>query len=212
MECPECGYKNPPGRRHCEECGERLVDIEALKARARRRTQREAAQYRREAERSGLGAEEAERRRRRSRRRAKPWVGALILGVLIILIVVIIVVVTSGGMSAPEDAVIGFYKAIKNRDVTAYIKHIDMYMYNDVVAGVYQPDLYGIGIDYDSYVLENLKTRLVKEDGNIAEVEVISGYFEGIYDDGARSGGVDFSLHPRLVSLHKEEGSWVVDN
>jgi hypothetical protein len=212
LECPECGYENPPGRRHCEECGERLVDIEVLKAHARRRTQREGARYRRDAERKGLGAEEAERRRRRSRRHTKPWVGALILGLLVIAIVVIIVVATGGGPSAPESAVIGFYNAIKNRDVMAYIKHIDLGMYKEAVQGAFQPDLYGVGIDYDSYRLENLKTRLVKQDSDTAEVEVNSGYFEGMYDGGSNSGGVDFSLHPRTVSLHKEEGTWLVDN
>lgn len=212
MECPNCGYKNPAGRRYCEECGEKLIDVETLKARARRRTLREAARYRRDAESKGLDAEEAERRRRRSQRRTSPWMGALLLGVLVILIIVIIVLATCGGPSAPEQAVLDFYSAIKNKDVMAYLKHIDLGLYKQAAQGVYQPDLYGVGIDYDSYRLENLKTRLLKQEGDLAEVEVVSGYFEGIYDDGSNSGGVDFSLHPRKISLYKEEGNWLVDN
>ena len=82
MRCPDCGYDNPEGRRYCEECGQKLASVEAEKARARRRTQREAARYRRDAEKEGLDAEEAERRRRRSRRRTSPWIGLLLLAVI----------------------------------------------------------------------------------------------------------------------------------
>jgi hypothetical protein len=212
LECPNCGFENPPGRRYCEECAERLTDIEAVKERERRRSQREGARYRREAEKDGLGAEEAERRRRRTRRRTSPLLGVLILVIVIVAIIVTIVLVTGSGLSAPEKSVVDFYNAIKNRDVMTYLKHIDTQMYKQAVKGDYQPDLYGVGIDYDSYRLENLKTQLEKQDADTAQVKVIAGYFEGIYDDGSSSGGVDFSQYPREITLYKEEGAWMIDN
>jgi hypothetical protein len=212
LECPNCGYENPPGRRYCEECGEKLGDIEVVKARERRRSQREAARYRREAEKDGLGAEEAERRRRRSRRRTNPLIGLLVLIVVVAAIVVIIVIAVGSGLSGPEKSVVDFYNAIKNKDVMAYLKHIDTQLYKQAVQGDYQPDLYGVGIDYDSYKLENLKTQLESQEGDSAKVKVIGGYFEGMYDDGGSSGGVDFSEYPREITLYKEEGQWMIDD
>ena len=210
MRCPNCGYENPEGRRYCEECGEKVVDIEALRARTRRRSQREAARYRREAEREGLDAEEAERRRRRSRRRTSPWMGALLLVAIVVLVVVVIV--ASGGESGPEKAVQAFYNAIKDKDVLTYLKHTNPDLYKMAKRGEYQPDPYAEGIDYDSYLLEGLKTRLVKEEGDYAEVEVTGGRFEGFYNDGSGSGGVNFAQHPRTLTLVRIEDTWIVND
>ena len=212
MRCPECGYENPEGRRYCEECGERLIDIEALKARTRRRSGREAAIHRREAQRDGLDAEQAERRLRRSRRRTRPWVGLLLLAVLVAIIVVIVVILASGGESAPQKAVKDFYNAIKNKDVLTYLQHTELELYKMAKSGEYQPDPYTEGIEYDSYILDGLTTRLVSEEGDYAEVEINGGYFEGIYNDGSTSGGIDFSQYPRLVRLVKVEDTWIVQD
>jgi len=212
LRCPECGYENPEGRRYCEECGERLIDIEALKARTRRRSGREAAIHRREAQRDGLDAEQAERRLRRSRRRTRPWVGLLLLAVLVAIIVVIVVILASGGESAPQKAVKDFYNAIKNKDVLTYLQHTELELYKMAKSGEYQPDPYTEGIEYDSYILDGLTTRLVSEEGDYAEVEINGGYFEGIYNDGSTSGGIDFSQYPRLVRLVKVEDTWIVQD
>jgi len=185
--------------------------MEAIKERARRRSQREAAIYRREAQKDGLDAEEAERRRRRSRRRTSPWIALLILLVLVA-VIVIVVILLSGGESGPEKAVKQFYNAIKDKDVMTYLKHTELELYKMAERGEYQPDPYTEGIDYDSYILEDLTTRLVIEEGDYAEVEVIGGYFEGVYNDGSTSGGIDFSEYPRLVRLVKVEDTWIVQD
>jgi len=212
LRCPNCDYENPEGRRFCEECGERLIDIEALKERARRRSGREAALYRREALKDGLDTEEAERRRRRSRKRAKPWVGIVLLLAVIAVVVLIIILVAGGGESGPERAVKEFYNAIKDKDAMAYLKHTELELYKMAERGEYQPDPYTEGIEYDTYILEGLTTRLVKEEGDYAEVEVIGGYFEGIYSDGAATTGIDFAQYPRLVRLVKVESTWIVQD
>ncbi len=211
LRCPNCGYDNPQGRRYCEGCGEKLTDLEALKARERRRSQREAAIYRREVQKEGLDIEEAERRRRRSRRRMSPWIALTILLVLVAVVAVVVIAV-SGGESGPERAVKEFYNAIRDKDVMTFLKHTELELYKMAERGEYQPDPYTEGIEYDSYRLEDLTTRLVKEEGDYAEVEVIGGYFEGMYSDGSSSGGIDFSEHPRLVSLVKVENTWIIQD
>ncbi|MBN2026688.1 MAG: zinc ribbon domain-containing protein [Actinobacteria bacterium] len=211
MKCPNCGYENPQGRRYCEECGEKLVDLEAIKARARRRSQREAAITRREAQKDGLDAEEAERRRRRARRRTSPWLALLIILVMVA-VIVIIVIVLAESESGPEKAVKEFYNAIKDKDIMIYLKHTEPELYKMAERGEYLPDPYTEGIDYDSYILEDLTTRLVIEEGDYAEVEVTGGYFEGVYNDGSTSGGIDFSQYPRLVRLVKIEDTWIVQD
>lgn len=211
MRCPNCGYENPEGRRYCEECGEKIARLEAEKARARRKALREAARLRIELEKEGLGREEVERRLRRARRRTTPWMGALLLLGLVVLAVVLVLVL-SGGESEPERAVKVFYQAIKDKDVLTYLKHTEPDVFKMARSGEYQPDPYTEGIDYDSYVLEGLRTRLVKEEAEYAEVEVTEGFFEGFYDNGVNSGGVDFGQHPRLVKLVKIEGTWIVQD
>lgn len=211
MRCPYCGYDNPEGRRYCEECGEKIARLEAERARARRKALREAARMRLELEKEGLEREEIERRLRRARRRTAPWMGILLL-VGLVALVVILIVVLGGGPSAPEKAVMGFFQSIKDRDVLEYLKHTDLDLYKMAKRGEYQPDLYSVGIDYDSYRLEGLKTRLVKEEGDYAEVEVVGGYFEGFYSQGESSGGVDFSQYPRLITLVKVEDTWLVND
>jgi hypothetical protein len=211
LRCPNCGHENLEGRRYCEDCGEKLSDLEALKARTRRRSQREAAIHRREAQREGLDAEEAERRQRRSRRRTSPWIGLLLLIALVVIIVIIILLV-SAGESAPEKAVKDFYNAIKNKDVLTYLQHTELELYKMAKRGEYQPDPYTEGIEYDSYILDGLTSRLIKEEGDYAEVEVNGGYFEGLYNDGSTSGGIDFSQYPRTVKLVKVEDTWIVQD
>lgn len=211
MRCPNCGYDNPEGRRYCEECGEKIVDLEAMKARARRRAQREAARYRREARRKGLGEEEAERIRRRARRRTSPLVGLLLLAV-VAAVIVIVVVLATGGESGPEKAVKEFYNAIREKNVMLFLKHTDLELYKMAQRGEYEPDPYTEGIDYDYYTLDGLKTRLVKEEGEYAEVEVIGGTFKGFYNSGGDSGGIDFSQYPRTVRLVRVEGTWMVQD
>ncbi|MDY6794865.1 MAG: zinc ribbon domain-containing protein [Actinomycetota bacterium] len=214
MRCPNCGYENPEGRRYCEECGERITNIEAIKARARRKSQREAARIRREAkevaQEKGLDVKEAERRMRRTRRRVAPWMGLVILGVMIILVVVLIVVLQPGGKSGPEKAVIDFYQAIADKDMMTYLKYTEPELYKMAKNGEYQPDPVTEGLTYDSYRLEELDTRLVSEEGDQAGVEVISGYLEGFNSDGSGSGGVNFSEYPRTISLVEVEGTWII--
>ncbi len=214
MRCPNCGYQNPEGRRYCEECGEKIAGLEAAKARARRKSVRQAARLRLELEREGLERPEVERRlRRMRRRRASLGTGAVFLAVIAAVVVLVLVfTVFSHGESAPEKAVKDFYRAIKDKDVMAYLKLTEPEVYKLAASGEYEPDPYTEGIDYDSYVVEDLKTRLVREEGDYAEVEVVGGYFEGFYRDGARSGGIDFSQHPRLIRLVRMEGEWVIQD
>jgi hypothetical protein len=207
--CPDCGYENPEGRRFCEECGQKLASVQAEKARARRRTLREAARYRRDAEKDGLDAEEAERRRRRSRRRTSPWIGLLLLAV-IVAVVIVLIVVLSGGESGPEKAVKEFYGAIVDKDVETFLKHTEPELYKQVRNGEIELTPYEAGIEYENYVLEDLETRLVTEEGDYAEVEVIGGYFEGFISDGSGSGGIDFAVYPRLIKLIKIEDTWII--
>lgn len=210
MKCPECGYDNPEGRRYCEECGEKIARLEAEKARARRRAQREAARLRREAEKRGLPREEAERRRRRARRKAPRWVGILLLLAVVGAAVAVTVLLIAGGESGPEKAVKEFFEAIRDKDVISYLRHTDLDLYKMAQRGEYEPDPYSEGLEYDFYVLRDLKTELVKEEGDYAEVKVVGGYFEGRYEDGRSSGGVDFSVYPRTIALVKVEDQWLV--
>ncbi|MBC7253757.1 MAG: zinc-ribbon domain-containing protein [Actinobacteria bacterium] len=214
MRCPNCGYQNPEGRRYCEECGEKIAGLEAAKARARRKTVREAARLRLELEREGVDRAEVERRLRRiQRRRPSLAAGLVLIGVIVLVVVLFLAFTVIGGRdSAPERAVKAFYRAIKDKDVMAYLKLTEPEVYKLAQKGEYEPDPYTEGIDFDSYVVEDLKTRLVKEEGDYAEVEIVGGYFEGFYRDGARSGGVDFSQHHRLVRLVKVEGDWVIQD
>lgn len=214
MRCPNCGYQNPEGRRYCEECGEKIARLEAAKARARRKAAREAARLRLELEREGMDREEVERRLRRMRRRRAPQATGLVLLGVIILVVVLFLAFTvfSNGESAPQRAVEEFFQAIRNKDVMAYLRLTEPDVYKMAREGEYEPDPYTEGIDYDSYVLQDLKTRLVREEGDYAEVEVIGGYFEGFYSDGSSSGGVDFSQFPRLIRLVKVEDGWVIQD
>ena len=210
MRCPNCGYENLEGRRFCTECGEKIASVEAKRARARRKSQREAARSRRDAQKEGLDEEEAERRLRRGRRRTRPWMGLALLAILVIVAIVIIVVLASGGKSGPEKAVDVFYEAIVKKDIMTYLKHTEPQLYKMAQNGEYEPDPNLEGLTYDSYRLEGLETRLVKEDGDYAEVELIAGYFEGMYSDGSGSGGVDFSEYPRLIILDRIEGVWII--
>ena len=214
MRCPNCGYQNPEGRRYCEECGERIAGLEAAKARARRKTVREAARLRLELEREGVDRAEVERRLRRIRsRRPSLATGLVLIGVIVLVVLLFLAFTVIGGReSAPERAVKAFYQAIKDKDVMAYLKLTEPEVYKLAQKGEYEPDPYTEGIDFDSYVVNDLKTRLVKEEGDYAEVEIVGGYFEGFYRDGARSGGVDFSQHHRLIRLVKVEGNWVIQD
>jgi hypothetical protein len=210
LRCPNCGYENPEGRRFCKECGERITDVEAKRARARRKSQREAARSRLDAEKEGLDEEEAERRLRRSRRRTTPLMGIALAAVLVIALIIVLLLLLSGGKSGPEEAVESFYKAIAEKDVMTYLQHTEPQLYKMAQNGEYGLDPNLEGLTYDSYRLEGLETRLVKEEGDYAEVELFAGFFEGLYGDGTGSGGVDFSQYPRLVIMDRIEGTWIV--
>jgi hypothetical protein len=121
-------------------------------------------------------------------------------------------IAASGGESGPEKAVKEFYNAIKEKDVMTYLKHTELELYKMAERGEYQPDPYTEGIEYEAYILDGLTTRLIKEEGDLAEVEVNAGYFEGINSDGSTSGGIDFSQYPRLVRLVKVENTWIIQD
>ena len=182
MRCQNCGYDNPQGRRYCEECGEKLVDLEALKARQRRRSQREAAIYRREAQKEGLDIEEAERRRRRLHKRTSPWVALLIL-LVVVAVVVIVVLAVSGGESGPEKAVKEFYNAIRDKDVMTYLKHTEFEVYKMAERGEYQPDPYAEGIEYEG----------ISGSGRFLDIR-------GSVDASAASGDLTFRVAPESPS------------
>jgi hypothetical protein len=137
----------------------------------------------------------------------------IVLLLALIALIVIIVVLAGGGPSAPEKAVLGFYDAVEKKDVMSYLQHTDLELYKMAKQGEYEPDPYGLGLeDFYAYRVSGLKTRLIKEEGDYAEVEVISGTFEGFYDNGTGNGGVDFSRFPRKLSLIKVEGKWLVND
>jgi uncharacterized Zn finger protein (UPF0148 family) len=211
LRCPECGFENPEGRRYCEECGAKLTDLEALKARARRRSQREAAKYRREAERDGLDAEQAERRLRRSRRRTSPWVGLLVIVALIAIIVVIVILATSGGESAPEKAVKDFYASLQQKDFNLFLKLTEPELYKMALQGEYTEEEHSYEyFHYDRYEVEGLQTELVMEQDNLAEVKIVGGTFSGWNDMGDITDSVDFSKQNRTISLVKIEDTWTI--
>ncbi len=209
MRCPNCGFDNPEGRRYCEDCGEKLMDLEALKARARRKALREAARIRREAERRGLDRKTAERRFRRRRRLANPWAGLAILAVAVLMAVFLGISLTRDRVSAPEKAVREFYRSLAELDLMTYLKHTEPQLYKMAQKGEYEPDRSAL-LDYDSYQVENLRTELVREEGDVAVVRLTSGVFRGRNELGDEESEVDFSQFPREVKLIRVEGIWVV--
>jgi hypothetical protein len=212
MRCPNCGYDNPGGRRYCEECGEKITSAEQLREAARRKTAREAARLRLEAERKGVGAEILERRRRARRKTAKPWMGILLLALVVAGIVIGVIFTASGGESGPEKAVREFYESVTKRDVMGFLKLTDPEFYKLVKSGEIPVPPPEEQFGYERYELRDLKLKLVEETGEIAQVEVVGGWFIGYYYGGGDTGGVDFSANPRTVNLVKNEGEWVIAN
>lgn len=212
MRCPNCGYDNPEGRRYCEECGDKLAGVEGVRARARKHSQRDAARYRLEAEKKGLGAEEAERIRRRSRRHTRPWVGLALLAVAIAaIVVVVIVLLASGGKSGPEKAVIAFFGALEKRDFLTYLKHTEPELYKMAQNGEFPEEEHAFEtFYYDRYRLHGLETELLKEEGDLAEVVLTAGTFSGWKDMGNVTDEVDFSKNPRTIELVRVEGVWTI--
>lgn len=209
MRCPNCGYDNPEGRRYCEDCGEKLIDLETLKARARRKALREAARIRREAERQGLDREIAERRLRRRRRLTTPWAGLAVLALVAIVAVLLGITLTREKVSAPEKAVREFYRSLAEMDLMTYLKHTEPQLYKMARRGEYEPDRYAL-LDYDRYQVEDLRTELVREEGEVAVVRVTGGVFRGRNEVGDEESEVDFSQFPREMRLIKMEDTWVV--
>lgn len=213
MQCPNCGYENPEGRRYCEGCGDKLSGVEARRARARSKTQREAARMRREVEKGDLPPEVAERRIRRQRRVTKPWMGLVVLALVAAALILLLVWLWPSGKSGPEKAVTAFFEAIRDKDVKQYYKYTEYGLYKMAEEGEVELDPYAAGLeDWDSYRLENLETRLVKEEGDYAEVEVTGGFFQGYNESGSESVGVDFSSDPRMINLVKVEGVWQIQD
>lgn len=215
MICHNCGAENPEGRRYCEECNERLAEVEHERKVSKRRTSREAARIRREAETRGMDAEVLERRRRGAARKTKPWMGLALLGAIALVVILVVALTSSSSMSAPERTVHDFFGSIKNHDVMGFLK-------NTTEAGTYEqakkgeipvpePTAY---IPYDRYEVRDLQTELTSENADRAEVRIIGGWFQGFWKDdiAPASTGVDFAQYPRLVVLEKRNGVWVIAN
>ncbi len=213
MICPNCEHDNPEGRRYCEECGEKLADVAEMRARARRRSQREAARFRLEAEKKGLDAEAAERiKRRRARRRAPRWMGpAVAAAVVVAVVTAVAVLAVSGGKSEPEKAVDAFYDALEKRDFMKYLMYTEPELYKMAQNGEYPREEHEFEyFYYDRYDVEGLKTELVQEEGDVAKVRLVGGTFKGWKDQGNITNEVDFSANPRLIELAKVEGVWII--
>lgn len=214
MICHNCGFENPEGRRYCEECNEKLREVEHEREVSKRRTDREAARIRREAEAMGLDADVLGRRRRVRSRWSRPWVGLVVLGVLAAVVVMVIVMATSESLSAPEKTVQGFFGAIEKKDVMGFLKNTtEVGTYEQVKKGeIPQPEV-DTYIGYDRYQVDEIKTELLSEQGDQAEVRLIGGWFQGFWsDDMAPSTGVDFAQYPRIVKLVKYGDKWVIAN
>jgi uncharacterized membrane protein YvbJ len=212
--CPNCGVENPEGRRFCEECGEKMTEALHERQVSKRRTSREAARIRREAEDKGQDAEVLERRRRRTDRKTKPWMGLALLGVIILVIILVVALTSSSSMSAPEKAVHDFFNSIKNKDVMGFLKNtIEAGTYEQVKKGEIPVPEVQTYIGYDRYDVRDIKTELVSESGDRAEVRITGGWFQGFWTDSMPpSTGVDFAQFPRRVSLVKYNNTWVIDN
>ncbi len=215
MICHNCGADNPDGRRYCEECNEKLAAVEHERKVSSRRTSREAARIRREAETMGLDAEVLERRRRGASRKTKPWMGLALLGVMALVIILVVMLTSSSSMSAPEQTVHDFFGAIKNQDVMSFLENTtEAGTYEQVKKGempVPEPQTY---IPFDRYDVRDIKTELVSENADRAEVRIVGGWFQGFWKDdlAAPSTGVDFAQFPRRVILVKYNDTWVIDN
>jgi hypothetical protein len=209
--CPNCGYKNPEGRRYCEECGERIAEVIHERGLSKRRTAREAARLRREAEEKGIEAERLERRR--LARKTAPWMGLVALGVLAVILVVLLVSLAGGrSMSAPEKAVHDLFKAIEKKDIEGYLKLTDIGYYKAIKAGEAEAPPAQAYMNYDYYQVGEIKTRLAGQEGDSARVILVGGTLRGFWTDDIMppSPGVDFALNNRTVDLAKVEGEWQI--
>lgn len=215
MICHNCGAENPEGRRYCEECNEKLAAAEHERRVSSRRTQREAARIRREAETRGLDAEVLERRRRGAARKAKPWMGLALLGAVVLAVVLAVALTSSSSASAPERVVQDFFGSIKNRDVMGFLKNTtEAGTYEQVKKGEMPPPEPSAYIPYDRYDLRDIRTELVSEGAEQAEVRITGGWFQGFWKDDAAppSTGVDFAQYPRRAFLERHGGAWVITN
>jgi uncharacterized membrane protein YvbJ len=213
--CPNCGIENPEGRRFCEECGEKMTEAVHEREVSRRKTSREAARIRREAEAKGLDAETLERRRRGRTRKTKPWMGLVLLAAVILIVIVVVIFATSSSMSAPEKVTHDFFNAIKNKNVMNFLKTTtEVGTYEQVKKGEIPAPEAQTYIGYDRYDVKDLKTVLVSQKDDRAEVRIVGGWFQGFWADNlmAPSTGVDFAQYPRIVKLVKYGDSWVIEN
>jgi len=209
--CPNCGYQNPEGRRYCKECGEKIAELIQERALSKRKTAREAARLRREAEKRGIDAERLEKRR--TARRTKPWMGLVLLGVLVVLAVVLAVVLGGGDhMSEPEKAVHDFFKAIQKRDIIDYLKLTDLGYYQAVKAGEAEEPPAQAYMNYDHYEVRDIRTQLEAQEGDYARVRLVGGFLRGFWQDDIMppSPGVDFAVNNRTVELFKQDGKWQI--
>ncbi len=211
MICPNCGYENPEGRRFCEECGEKIAELVHERAISKRRTAREAARLRREAEKRGIEAERLERRR--TARRTTPLMGLALLGVLALLAVVLAVVLSGGdSLSAPEKAVHDFFGAMEKRDIMAYLKLTDLGYYRAIRAGEAEEPPAQAYMNYDLYEVRGIRTTLLEQQEDTARVRIVGGFLRGFWRDDIMppSPGIDFGTNNRTVDLFRAEGEWQI--
>lgn len=214
MICPNCGVENPEGRRFCEECGEKMTKAMHEREVSRRKTTREAARVRRDAEAMGMDAETLERRRRSRARKTKPWMGLVLLAAIVLIVVLVVVFATSTSLSAPEKAVHDFFGALKKNDFVGVLKNIDVETYEQIKKGALPTsDAQAYIGGYDRYEVKDLKTELVSQTGDQAVVRVTGGWFQGFWNDSMPpSIGVDFAKYPRSIQLQKIDNRWVIQN
>ncbi len=215
MLCHNCGAENPPGRRFCEECGERLSTLEHQRERDRTRARRAAARARIESE----GMTPAERRRyelrtRKSALKVRPGraLGALaVIGVLVALIVVVVLAIT-GGANAPEKTVTAFLDSLQDRNIMAYLEYTEPVIYAEMKKQGITPNPDDYFPTY-SYRISGIKLETVNSTADAAEVKIVGGIMEAHMSNTAFSTQtLDFSKHPRTVQLTKLEGGWVITN
>ncbi len=215
MLCHNCGAENPPGRRFCEECGERLSTVEHRREKDRTRARRAAAKARIEDE----GMTPAERRRRDLRTRKsslkiKPGRALLALGIVAIVAILIVVLVLAfaGSSSGPAKAVQAFLDSLQNRDMATYLQYTDPVTYEQVKKQ-------GLTVDpanylaYSSYRVSGIKLETVSTTAEAAQVKIVAGVMQASLANSTFSPqSIDFSKYPRTAELTKVNGSWVITN
>ncbi len=215
MLCHNCGADNPPGRRFCEECGERLATVEHRREKDRTRARRAAAKARIEQE--GLTPAEKRRYELRTRKssslRIKPGraLAALAIVIIVAVLIVVLVLVFAGSAGGPAKAVQGFLDSLQKRDLAAYLQYTDPVTYAEV-------QKQGLTLNPDDYFLyayriSGIKLETVDSKADTAVVKITGGVMEAnLMNSAFSTQSLDFSQHPRTVQLAKLEGGWIITN